>query len=267
MTGSATATSYDHMRASRSNERSAVVVRSGLSLSSTASLSAVIGGVAGAFVVGASMAGMTAMPTANVESGLGTAPIALFRSFRNETQDETASQPSLEDLTQIGFVAHSYSTAFAGDNFGRSFEVVAQDSLTHPSSALEKSTVTLADDSSASVGAAPAIVQRLVALATDSLDDGVELARASYLDLLRFVSLNRVQIKPTLSALDSGAVRSVWKNGEREQVAVHFLGERQGNYVLFFLENGKMKREYGRASTSEIAGLIERKGLWRLLRA
>ncbi|ANK90631.1 hypothetical protein AMK01_CH01123 [Rhizobium sp. N6212] len=111
----------------------------------------------------------------------------------------------------------------------------------------------------------PGLVERLQDLRDDAADDGIAILVDSLTDFLRFSLVNRVSVRPSLSIVDTGAIRAVWKNADREQIALHFKGSDVVNYVLFHLQEGAMLREFAQVNLSEVKDLIKQKQLWRLL--
>ncbi|WP_064809824.1 MULTISPECIES: hypothetical protein [Rhizobium] len=109
------------------------------------------------------------------------------------------------------------------------------------------------------------MVERLQDLRDDAADDGIAILVDSLTDFLRFSLVNRVSVRPSLSIVDTGAIRAVWKNADREQIALHFKGSDVVNYVLFHLQEGAMLREFAQVNLSEVKDLIKQKQLWRLL--
>lgn len=111
-----------------------------------------------------------------------------------------------------------------------------------------------------------AVVERLKELAVFSAEDGIEHSPVSYRELIEFIRRESVVIRPSLSSLDTGEVRAVWKNANREQVAIHFKSNKSVNYVVFYQEDGVMLREFGQVSVPELASLLSQRKLWRLLK-
>ncbi|MGO8466563.1 hypothetical protein AB9F45_18610 [Rhizobium leguminosarum] len=109
------------------------------------------------------------------------------------------------------------------------------------------------------------LVERLIELRQDAVDDGIEPLMDSWSDFLRFSLINRVSVRPSLSVVDTGAIRAVWKNADNEQVTLHFKGGNVINYVIFHLQEAGMQREFAQISFSDTADLIKQRQLWRLL--
>jgi hypothetical protein len=106
---------------------------------------------------------------------------------------------------------------------------------------------------------------RLAELAVHAREDGTEISSVSRDDFLDFLTDRSVEFRPALSILDAGTIRAVWKNAQREQVAIHFKGDGQVNYVLFHLVDGRMNRSFDRSTIQEVPGVIYKHDLWRLL--
>lgn len=110
------------------------------------------------------------------------------------------------------------------------------------------------------------LADRLFSLMADARSDGVEPLTQSLLDFFRFLVANRVNVRPALSMTDAGAIRAVWKNSDKEQVALHFKGEDVVNYVIFHLNDKVMLRDFAQELTNKIPVILTEKDLWRLLR-
>lgn len=99
------------------------------------------------------------------------------------------------------------------------------------------------------------ILERLTELDRDALDDQVVPNPMSRHDLQVFIDKYEAR-RPAISMLDNGNYRAVWKNTEKEQLGLTFLGEWRVNYVAFYLSAGRIKREYGKASFEDIDLLV-----------
>jgi hypothetical protein len=109
------------------------------------------------------------------------------------------------------------------------------------------------------------ISQRLGDLSEEASSDGISISLSSKADLWKFVATAAPSRRPSLSLLDTGTIRAVWKNTAKEQVAVHFKGDGSANYVLFYLREENMVRDYGTGKIEHVRELITEQKLWRLL--
>jgi hypothetical protein len=114
-------------------------------------------------------------------------------------------------------------------------------------------------------GELDSIWDRLTELRQEAAIDDIELSESSFADLIAFISGLADIRRPALALLDSGTFRAVWKNDAKEQVAIHFKGEGNANYVLFHLSDGKMQRDYGYGSIAHVEQLVTANHLWRLI--
>lgn len=99
------------------------------------------------------------------------------------------------------------------------------------------------------------VEERLLELDRLALEDDVRPNESSRRDLLSFVARYQAR-RPSVSLLDNGDFRAVWRNGHKEQLGLRFLGEGRATYVAFYLVSGRIKREYGKCSVPEIDLLI-----------
>lgn len=215
--------------------------------------------LATAVIVGAFIA-----PTQAVSrDGLETSTWNPIRIARGEGRDDSNHSGSSIDTA---------ATIISLDSVDRASSVVGPRGRAVGNSrpidvSVDTATVSLVSDASTeSYDVSPQIFNRLQELAELAADDGFCLSMTSVVDLNSFIKRRRINLKPALTALDSGALRATWKNRDKEQVAIHFRGGDSANYVFFFKENGEMKRQFGQASIASIGSMLAENNLWRLLR-
>lgn len=78
--------------------------------------------------------------------------------------------------------------------------------------------------------------------------DGFEVNGASEKDFWSFIGSSRFSRRAGLALMDNGNLRAVWKREDASHLGLHFLGERQVQYVIF-------KRRSGSRKISRTAGI------------
>jgi hypothetical protein len=111
------------------------------------------------------------------------------------------------------------------------------------------------------------IEDRLRDLYIDALRNAEPFSESSLLDLRSFLYSLPLAERPSIFLLDSGNLRAVWRNAEKEQVGLQFLGSGVVQFVMFARrEHPKMMSRS--AGTDTLAGIrvrINNKDCDRLL--
>jgi hypothetical protein len=75
--------------------------------------------------------------------------------------------------------------------------------------------------------------ERVAELHQDAIDDNLSFSEASHADLRRFLAGIAFSRRPSIFLLDNGNLRAVWKNEQKEQLGLQFLGGGAVQYVAF----------------------------------
>lgn len=221
--------------------------------------------LANALVVGATMLVFPSGATA--QSNQSELSISSFRSVRADRSSKFDTRArAIQDATIAD------SDELLGRN-ASSFPSIKRMRVASPAKSatvqVEASSYPVIADSTsqAPLPVVSSVVDRLIDLSEEAKEDGEAISAASSADFLTFVAKHRVALRPSIAALDNGDVRALWKNADREQVAIHFKGHNIANYVFFYLEDGEMKREYDTASLDNVSIFLASRNLRRLLGA
>ena len=89
---------------------------------------------------------------------------------------------------------------------------------------------------------------RIEALRGTAAHDGIEVNGASEKDFWSFIGSSYFPRRAGLALMDNGNIRAVWKGEDASHLGLHFLGDRQVQYVIF-------KRRSGSRRISRTAGI------------
>ncbi len=84
--------------------------------------------------------------------------------------------------------------------------------------------------------------------------EGVELNERSEEDFWSFIRSSHFSRRAGLALMDNGNIRAVWKGEDESHLGLHFLGDRQMQYVIF-------KRRSGSSRISRTAGIDTVEGI------
>ena len=125
----------------------------------------------------------------------------------------------------------------------------------------------LSDPRSQSIDAAKArmaqeIEQRLRFLKEEAEADEVPFSKASLMDFHALMNALGPRVRPSLFLNDNGNLRALWKNDQREQIGLEFLGAGNIKFVIFKLQKGTtlMIRNAGIDSMEKILDRIRSSG-------
>lgn len=109
--------------------------------------------------------------------------------------------------------------------------------------------------------------KRVQFLKVEAEIDRVPFSDASLADFQAFMREIGPRVRPSLFLSDNGNLRALWKNGQREQVGLQFLGEGNIQFVIFKQRKGtlKMARVAGIDAKDKILGHIKASGAEGLL--
>lgn len=169
---------------------------------------------------------------------------------------------SRSDTWEAGYSCLPMGPVYAG--YDPTLEAVKA-SVSGRSSSKRGQYAIMSDDTATDLSVMAAVHQRLLDLSRVLKEDGDQLSLNSGRELLHFLKVSGVTIRPSIVGMETGTVRALWKTGLKEQVAIHFFGDGRANYVFFRMDAGKMHREFGTASVEEIKAAISERDLWRML--
>lgn len=91
---------------------------------------------------------------------------------------------------------------------------------------------------------------RIEALRNAAALEGIELNEASVSDFWLFIRSPRFSQRAGLALMDNGNLRAVWKGEDASHLGLHFMGDRQVQYVIFNWRSGsrRISRTAGRDS-------------------
>lgn len=101
---------------------------------------------------------------------------------------------------------------------------------------------------------------RIDVLRSGAALDGFELNGASERDFWSFIGSTNFLRRAGLALMENGNIRAVWKGEESSHLGLHFLGDRQIQYVIF-------KRRPGSGRVSRTAGIDTFEGIKKQIRA
>lgn len=111
------------------------------------------------------------------------------------------------------------------------------------------------------------IAKRIQFLKVEAEIEGVPFSEASLVDFEKFLRNISPHARPYLFLNDNGDLRALWKNDQREQIALQFLGDGNIQFVIFKLRKGTlgMARVAGVDTYDKIMGHIKASGAVGLL--
>ena len=94
------------------------------------------------------------------------------------------------------------------------------------------------------------IYRRLYQLEIIGEEEGLPISADSKSDFFRFIRKLNPSVRPYMSMLDNGNLRTDWRDDEGRQIGLQFLGSERVQYVFFFerKEDGSRHTEYGRVN-------------------
>ena len=95
---------------------------------------------------------------------------------------------------------------------------------------------------------------RIDVLRIAAAPEGIELNEASVRDFWSFIRSSHFSRQAGLALMDNGNIRAVWKGEDANHLGLHFLGDRQVQYVIF-------KRRPGSRRISRTAGIDTVEGI------
>ena len=106
------------------------------------------------------------------------------------------------------------------------------------------------------------IERRLQFLKIEADADDIPFSDASLTGFQTFMNALKPQVRPALFLNDNGNLRALWKNSQREQVGLEFLGVGNIQFVIFKLQKGTtlMIRNAGVDSLEKILNRIRSSG-------
>ena len=115
--------------------------------------------------------------------------------------------------------------------------------------------------------AAAELSKRVQFLRIEAEIDRVPFSNASFADFQDFMREVRPKVRPSLFLNDNGNLRALWKNGQREQIGLQFLGGGNIQFVIFKQRKGPlgMGRIAGIDAKDKVLAHIKASGAERLL--
>jgi hypothetical protein len=113
------------------------------------------------------------------------------------------------------------------------------------------------------------ILSRLSELRREATTEQIPYSQQSEQDLLKFLLLHPSVTHPHLFLLENGNLRTIWRNGDGEQVGLQFRGGELIQYVIFVRRAGSqlISRSAGRDLLSSIERLLEAHDVDKLMLA
>lgn len=102
------------------------------------------------------------------------------------------------------------------------------------------------------------IAERLRDLSFMAHEDGIRPSADSLWDMQVFLAVIPLKSRPSIYLQDSGNYRVIWRNAQKEQIAIQFLGDDSAQFVIFKrMPNGTMARVSGSCPLSALYRQIE----------